>query len=598
MLILIAANGPDKGRVFEFPEDDSRVLGRGSGPRCLLDNTASRMHAEVTCRDGQWFLNDLHSTNGTFLNGQKIASETLIKEGDHVQIGCTQLAASYAHNDATIAGNIALVQSRPEDVALDNNVNTPARSTTLARTPYPGLNPNVIQTAGGQPVWVQQAPQNASTPISRWLVVLTAAMILYFGIDVYYQHRLETNIRNQAQQPVSLKPELEQKITSFIDDYTVAQDQPAQVNKALLAQVQETAQHQKATQLELQENKKHLQELTAAIQKLPAINEQALIQKISSAIQSELEEKPEAPKEKDDTNQVLTDSLGAVQAQIQALLNEINSLKTQQFSAIVNTEQASTTPTGANSREPDHDDQTPTPHSGKLSNDNAALTQASETTGGVLISDPFVNAKKIVFVVDASGSLIDSMPRVADEVSRKVAQLDVNREFSVFFYQNDRVIEAPPSGLKPGSDPMKNGVSAWIKPSAGHIHPSGSSNPVDALQKAMSYQPDLIYIYSDTITGNRPGEISHLQLLQELDQLNKDRVTRISTVQFFYEDPQETLRTIAFEHGGAYLFIEEPKPVEMPSITDIHSDLLPEESPSERGNEQPEDLNATFNPER
>jgi len=54
----------------------------------LNDRSVSRMHAQIDEAQGKLFLYDLNSTNGTYVNGQRIiAEEREIKEGDEIQIG-------------------------------------------------------------------------------------------------------------------------------------------------------------------------------------------------------------------------------------------------------------------------------------------------------------------------------------------------------------------------------------------------------------------------------------------------------------------------------------------------------------------------------
>lgn len=73
-----------------FPLDSEASIGRAAGCQITLDDTySSQIHARVFARDGAWQVEDLGSTNGTWLNRQKVAGPMIIKPGDHLQIGNT-----------------------------------------------------------------------------------------------------------------------------------------------------------------------------------------------------------------------------------------------------------------------------------------------------------------------------------------------------------------------------------------------------------------------------------------------------------------------------------------------------------------------------
>ncbi|HIF65845.1 MAG TPA: FHA domain-containing protein [Acidimicrobiia bacterium] len=66
------------------------TIGRAATCDVTIDDTyASQIHARVFRRDNEQVLEDLGSTNGTYLNRQKVASATNLKTGDHLQIGST-----------------------------------------------------------------------------------------------------------------------------------------------------------------------------------------------------------------------------------------------------------------------------------------------------------------------------------------------------------------------------------------------------------------------------------------------------------------------------------------------------------------------------
>ncbi len=78
------------GRSFEVK--GSATLGRAAGCEITLDDTfVSQMHARVSLTDVGVVLEDLGSTNGTYLNRQRVTSATVVQPGDQIQLGGTVL---------------------------------------------------------------------------------------------------------------------------------------------------------------------------------------------------------------------------------------------------------------------------------------------------------------------------------------------------------------------------------------------------------------------------------------------------------------------------------------------------------------------------
>src|SRR5262249_46634583 len=72
-------------------EGTSVVVGRHGDCHIVLDNPgASRTHCEISCEDGVTWVNDLGSSNGTFLNGKSIEKEQL-HDGDRLTVGKFEL---------------------------------------------------------------------------------------------------------------------------------------------------------------------------------------------------------------------------------------------------------------------------------------------------------------------------------------------------------------------------------------------------------------------------------------------------------------------------------------------------------------------------
>lgn len=79
-----------RGRTYPLAEE--LTVGRAAGCQVTLDDTyASQIHARVFAREGQLFVEDLGSTNGTYLNRQKVQGPQVMRRGDRLQVGNTVL---------------------------------------------------------------------------------------------------------------------------------------------------------------------------------------------------------------------------------------------------------------------------------------------------------------------------------------------------------------------------------------------------------------------------------------------------------------------------------------------------------------------------
>jgi eukaryotic-like serine/threonine-protein kinase len=89
---LRVLEGPYQGREFTFDHHDTFLIGRSDNAHLYLpdDRFFSRHHCLLEIAPPRCFLRDLGSTNGTFVNGQKV-SEVFLRSGDRIQGGQTVL---------------------------------------------------------------------------------------------------------------------------------------------------------------------------------------------------------------------------------------------------------------------------------------------------------------------------------------------------------------------------------------------------------------------------------------------------------------------------------------------------------------------------
>lgn len=136
-------SGKYQGGEYPLPADSEIVIGRGGElDIVLVEDMVSRKHAKITIADGKIAIQDLGSTNGTFVNGERVVKSPL-EEGDRVLIG-TNILRLISAQDSSLsadAGSMdrSALQQMLNVVAENRKGSETTMSGTLQETPLPDV---------------------------------------------------------------------------------------------------------------------------------------------------------------------------------------------------------------------------------------------------------------------------------------------------------------------------------------------------------------------------------------------------------------------------------------------------------------------------
>ena len=126
--------GKYEGGEYPLEPDNEIVIGRGGELEIVLvEDMVSRKHATIRMRDNKILIEDLGSTNGTFVNGQRI-NKTTLKENDRVLIGTSIMklvsTASGAafKNDSNPSANATSMSGNLNEMSLSQLLTTMSQS--------------------------------------------------------------------------------------------------------------------------------------------------------------------------------------------------------------------------------------------------------------------------------------------------------------------------------------------------------------------------------------------------------------------------------------------------------------------------------------
>jgi hypothetical protein len=149
---FVMRSGPTPGATYSL-EGDQLIIGRDSSSGIAInDAEVSRKHARLNFQGGKYVIEDLGSTNGTFVNGQRLTSSVVLKSGDVVSLG-EQIVLLYEALSAD-AGATMISHKAPARTAVGARpVAAPAPAPVPQAYPAPAA-PAVAKPANNMPLFI------------------------------------------------------------------------------------------------------------------------------------------------------------------------------------------------------------------------------------------------------------------------------------------------------------------------------------------------------------------------------------------------------------------------------------------------------------
>ena len=176
---FVMRSGPNTGKIYPL-EAPEIIIGRdASNGVAINDAEVSRKHAKLNLHGSAYVIQDLGSTNGTFINGQRITGTQVLNLGDTVSFGeniVLMYEAAFDPNATVIASSQA-----PKTVA-------PVRRPVPAPSPAPAPAPAPVQAYSGQvpagPAPMAIAPAKKKFPI--WLIIVILFLLVICACVVFF----------------------------------------------------------------------------------------------------------------------------------------------------------------------------------------------------------------------------------------------------------------------------------------------------------------------------------------------------------------------------------------------------------------------------
>lgn len=161
------------------------------------------------------------------------------------------------------------------------------------------------------------------------------------------------------------------------------------------------------------------------------------------------------------------------------------------------------------------------------------------------------NARRVVYICDASGTMMTVFPSVRAELRKALDVLKPIQAFNVIFFKDEQTMTVSRDGLLVANADNKRGAVEFAQA----MSAAGLTDPLPAIRMAFAQKPELIYLLTDGFDNVDSFDA----VIEEFRRLNRDRRVRVNAILIRSaeaEQLEQVLRTIAEENGGRFRIVE------------------------------------------
>jgi predicted component of type VI protein secretion system len=182
---FVMRSGPNTGKTYQLDASEIIVGRDASNSVAINDAEVSRKHAKLSLHGSAYVIQDLGSTNGTFVNGQRISGTQVLNAGDTVSFG-ESIVLMY---EAVLDPNATVISSAqaPRTVTpIQKQVPAPTPVPVPAYTPHPTPAPVYSGQVPAGPIPMETLPKKKKTGLIIGIIVggiiLTCVCIALFAL--------------------------------------------------------------------------------------------------------------------------------------------------------------------------------------------------------------------------------------------------------------------------------------------------------------------------------------------------------------------------------------------------------------------------------